>query len=170
MGKPHISIVNSHKSKPHILYNIYGVNPLLFCARLAYNIRRQEDSTKPPDRRPLRRRKDEKMTNLEIYDAAHGITRDASGVASPVSPVGDWWNAGLEPMPIYSIAGVLYCCEGWNGETFKAFCVLDRYTIDEAHPDPVTLRPIYRFEDENREFDEDDDTAGEIVGFDVGSY
>lgn len=25
-------------------------------------------------------------------------------------------------------------------------------------------------EDENREFDEDDDTAGEIVGFDVGSY
>lgn len=49
MGKPHISIVNSHKSKPHILYNIYGVNPLLFCARLAYNIRCQEDSTKPPD-------------------------------------------------------------------------------------------------------------------------
>ena len=48
--------------------------------------------------------------------------------------------------------------------------VLDRYTIDEAHPAPVTLRPVYRFEDENREFDEDDDSAGEIVGFDVGSY
>nr|DAL38528.1 MAG TPA_asm: hypothetical protein [Caudoviricetes sp.] len=30
MGKPHISIVNSHKSKPHILYNIYGVNPLFY--------------------------------------------------------------------------------------------------------------------------------------------
>ena len=110
------------------------------------------------------------MTNLEIYDAAHGITRDASGIASTISPVGDWWNAGLEPMPIYSIAGVLYCCEGWNGETFKAFRVLDCYTIDEAHPAPVTLRPIYRYEDENREFDEDDNTAGEIVGFDVGCY
>lgn len=33
MGKPHISIVNSHKSKPHILCNIYGVNPLFFCFR-----------------------------------------------------------------------------------------------------------------------------------------
>lgn len=47
MGKPHISIVNSNKSKPHILYNIYGVNPLFFCARLDYNIRCQEDSTGP---------------------------------------------------------------------------------------------------------------------------
>ena len=110
------------------------------------------------------------MTNLEMYDRAHGITRDASGIASTISPVGGWWNAGLDPMPIYSIAGVLYCCEVWNGETFKAFRVLDRYTIDEAHPAPVTLRPIYRFEDENREFDEGDDTADEIVGFDVGSY
>nr|DAO69798.1 MAG TPA: hypothetical protein [Caudoviricetes sp.] len=33
MGKPHISIVNFNKSKPHILYNIYGVNPLFFCSR-----------------------------------------------------------------------------------------------------------------------------------------
>ena len=137
----------------------------------AATVERKRSSFNPPEQRPgYTGRKDEKMTNLEIYDAAHGITRDASGVASPVSPVGDWWNAGLEPMPIYSIAGALYCCEGWNGETFKAFRVLDRYTIDEAHPAPVTLRPIYRYEDENREFDEDDDTAGEIVGFDVGSY
>lgn len=89
MGKPHISIVNSNKSKPHILYNIYGVNPLLFCACLAYNNRCQKDSTKPPDRRPLRRGKDEKMTNLEMYDRAHGITRDASGIASTISPIGD---------------------------------------------------------------------------------
>ena len=54
------------------------------------------------------------MTNLEMYDRAHGITRDASSIASTISPVGGWWNAGLDPMPIYSIGGVLYCCEVVN--------------------------------------------------------
>lgn len=73
------------------------------------------------------------MTNLEMYDAQRGITRDESGKALEITPVASWWNAGL---------------------------------IDGAHPDPVTLRPIYRFEDEEREFDEGDDTAREIVGFD----
>lgn len=105
------------------------------------------------------------MTNLEMYDAQRGITRDESGKALEITPVASWWNAGLADMPIYRIGDALYCCEGWNGETCTAFRVLDRLTIDGAHPDPVTLRPIYRFEDEEREFDEGDETAIEIVGF-----
>lgn len=79
-----------------------------------------------------------------------------------------WWNAGLADMPIYKIGDALYCCDGWNGEAYtEAFRVLDHFMIDKTHPGSVTLRPIYRFEDEEREFDEDDETASEIVGFSV---
>lgn len=105
---------------------------------------------------------------MKSYDANRGITRDEIGIAAEISPVDSWWNGGQSHMPIYRIGDALYCCEGWNGETHSAFRVLDRFTVDEAHPEPVTLRPIYRFEDEGREFDENDDKAGEIVGFEVG--
>lgn len=110
------------------------------------------------------------MTALEMYDAACGITRDPSGRAAEISPVDNWWNEGIYPMPIYKIRDALYCCESWNGERYKAFRVLDRYEEDPAHPEPVTLTPIYRFDDEDREFDEDDDSASEIIGFDIGIY
>ena len=107
------------------------------------------------------------MTSIEMYDAARGISRNASGIAAEISPVDSWWNEGIDPMPIYKIGNELYCCEGWNGETYKAFRVLDRFTADESNPSTVTLRPIYRFEDEDREFDEEDETSGEVIGFEI---
>lgn len=114
MGKPHISIVNSYKSKPHILYNIYGVNHLLFCASLAYNNRCQEDSTKPPDRRPLRRRKDEKMNEYKYSDLRAAALADPT--AENLAALGEWLQE--------------YGGRDWNGESWD---------IENGH----RLRPVY---------------------------
>lgn len=84
-------------------------------------------------------------------------------------PVDYWWNARpSDPMPIYDLGGALYCAAGWNGEAHThAFRVLSRYDLDTDHPQEVELWPVYRYQAENREFGEDDDTAAEIVGFEV---
>lgn len=86
-----------------------------------------------------------------------------------IAPVARWWNAQpSNDMPIYNINGALYCADGWNGEAYlHSFRVLNAYDLDEAHPQEVELWPVYRFQAENREFDEDDPDAAEIVGFEV---
>nr|DAQ00593.1 MAG TPA: hypothetical protein [Caudoviricetes sp.] len=86
-----------------------------------------------------------------------------------ITPVAHWWNAQpSNDMPIYDIGGVLYCADGWNGEAYtQSFRVLNAYNLDADHPQEVELWPVYRYQAENREFDEDDDTAAEIVGFEV---
>ena len=84
-----------------------------------------------------------------------------------ITPVAFWWNAQpSNDMPIYDIDGILYCADGWNGEAYlHSFRVLNAYDLDAEHPQEVELWPVYRFEAENRDFDEGDDTAAEIVGF-----
>lgn len=86
-----------------------------------------------------------------------------------LKPVAHWWNAQpSNDMPIYDIGGALYCADGWNGEAFlKSFRVLNAYDLDADHPQPVELWPVYRFQAEAREFDEDDPAAAEIVGFEI---
>lgn len=142
MGKPHISIVNSNKSKPHILYNIYGVNPLLFCANLAYNIRCQKDSTKPPDRRPLRRRKDNTMkyTYKCFEDNAgclHLAVLDDSGAC--VYYLADQDRALIRETLDALRAGGDPIADGWEGgEPDPAACyawIVDAVNRDEAARD-----------------------------------
>lgn len=86
-----------------------------------------------------------------------------------ITPVAYWWNAQpSNDMPIYDIGGVLYCADGWNGEAYlHSFRVRNAYDLDVEHPQEVELWPVYRFQMEDREFDEDDDTAAEIVSFEV---
>lgn len=86
-----------------------------------------------------------------------------------IAPVAHWWNAQpSNDMPIYDIGGVLYCADGWNGEAYlHSFRVLNAYDLDADHPQEVELWPVYRFQAENREFDEDDPAAAEIVAFEV---
>lgn len=102
-----------------------------------------------------------------IYDRTHGITRDSSGRAREIESVDCWWNAGLDDrMEIYHIGGELICAYGWNGDSFQdSFRVVDRFTL--ADNEKLVLSPIYRFEDEEREPDEDTDEDFEIIGFDV---
>lgn len=100
-------------------------------------------------------------------DRERGIVRDWDGYAQEIEAVDAWWNAQVsDRMPIYRIGGALYCATGWNGESYtESFRVVDRFTAadNETHD----LRPIYRFQDEEREPDEDSDEDFEIVGFDV---
>lgn len=106
------------------------------------------------------------MTNTS-YDLCCGITRDASGRALPIEEVSCWWNADAsERMPIYRIGHGLICAYGWSGESYtEAFRVADRFTaLDEEKLD---LRPVHRFEDEERDPDEENEDDFEIVGFDV---
>lgn len=86
-----------------------------------------------------------------------------------ITPVTHWWNAQpSNDMPIYDIDGVLYCADGWNGEAYlHSFRVLNAYDLDAEHPQEVQLWPVYRFQMEDRDFDEGNDTAAEIVGFEV---
>nr|DAJ45345.1 MAG TPA: hypothetical protein [Caudoviricetes sp.] len=86
-----------------------------------------------------------------------------------ITPVDHWANAQpSESMPIYEIDGALYCAYNWNGEEWtRSFRVLNRYDLDEEHPREYGLRPIYRYEVEDREFDEDDEAAYDIVGFNI---
>lgn len=86
-----------------------------------------------------------------------------------ITPVAHWWNAQpSNDMPIYDIGGALYCADGWNGEAYlHSFRVLNANDLDSEHPQEVELWPVYRFQMENREFDEGDDTYAEIVGFEV---
>lgn len=83
-----------------------------------------------------------------------------------ITSVDSWWNGD---MPIYDIDGVLYCADGWNGEEYiHSFRVLNRFDLDPEHPQEVVLRPVYRFEAEGREYDEENaDYDDEIVTFKV---
>jgi hypothetical protein len=104
-----------------------------------------------------------------IIDGVTYCYDDLDLVYSPdtITPVAHWANAQpSNDMPIYNIGGVLYCADGWNGEAYlHSFRVLNAYALDTEHPQEVELWPVYRFEAENRDFDEGDDTAAEIVGF-----
>lgn len=87
-----------------------------------------------------------------------------------IAPVDSWWNAQpSNDMPIYDIDGALYCADGWNGEAYlHSFRVLNRYDLDTENPQEVELWPVYRFQAEGREFDEEDaDRDSEIVAFEV---
>ncbi len=86
-----------------------------------------------------------------------------------IKPVTHWWDAQpSNDMPIYDIGGALYCADGWNGEAFlESFRVLNAYDLDPDHPQPVELWPVYRFQAEGRDFDEDDPAAAEIVAFEI---
>lgn len=106
------------------------------------------------------------MTN-NAYDLSCGITRDASGRALPIEEVSCWWNANVsERMPIYRIGSELICAYGWDGESYaESFRVADRFTaLDEQK---LCLTPIRRFQDEERDPDEDNEDDFEFVGFDV---
>lgn len=106
------------------------------------------------------------MTNTS-YDFSRGITRDASGRALPIDEVSTWWNAGVsERMPIYRLGDELICAYGWNGEEYvESFRVADRFTaLDD---EKLCLTPIRRFQDEEREPDEENEDDFELVGFDV---
>lgn len=101
------------------------------------------------------------------YDHACGIIRDASGRALPIDEVSTWWNANAsERMPIYRLGDELICAYGWNGEEYvEAFRVADRFTaLDDQK---LCLTPIRRFQDEEREPDEENEDDFEYVGFDV---
>lgn len=108
-----------------------------------------------------------KQNHDELYDKRCGITRDETGRAVEIEPVDYWWNRGVsEDMAIYKIGGELYCAYGWNGECYtESFRVIDRLTA--ADEKKHTLRPIYRFQDEGREPDEDNDDDFEIIGFEL---
>ena len=86
-----------------------------------------------------------------------------------IKPVAHWWNAQpSNNMPIYDIGGALYCADGWNGEAFlRSFRVLNAYDLDADHPQTVELWPVYRFQAESRDYDEDDPAAAEIVAFEI---
>lgn len=108
------------------------------------------------------------MTMTTAHDFSCGITRDANGRALEIEPVDFWWNAPVsENMPIYRIGDALYCAAGWNGECYcESFRVLDKFTAAETATHEMT--PIYRYQDEGKELDEDgddNDTDFEIVGF-----
>lgn len=102
-----------------------------------------------------------------IYDHQHGITRDSSGRAYEVTPVDCWWDAQVsDSMDIYRVGDSLICAAGWNGEAYvQSFRVTDRFTV--ADSDVLTLRPVYRYEDEERDPDEDAEDDFDVVGFDV---
>ena len=102
-----------------------------------------------------------------VYDLRCGIVRDAAGYAQRVEPCAYWWNApASDDMPIYKIGGALYCATGWNGESYlHSFRVLDRLTA--ADSEEHILRPIYRYQDEDRQPDEDNDDDFEIIGFEI---
>lgn len=108
----------------------------------------------------------DKETVLDmLFDFRCGIDCDFAGYAQSIEPISYWWNASVsDNMPIYSIGGSLYCAYGWNGESYlKAFRVIDRFTA--ADKEKHELSPIYRYQDENREPDEDNDDDSDIVGF-----
>lgn len=87
-----------------------------------------------------------------------------------ISPVDYWWAAQSSiDMPIYDADGVLYCADGWNGEAYlHSFRVLNRFDIDPEHPQEVELWPIYRYEAECWEYDEENaDYDNQIVAFEV---
>lgn len=86
-----------------------------------------------------------------------------------IKPVAHWWNAQpSNDMPIFDIGGALYCADGWNGEAFlKSFRVLNAYDLDADHPQTVELWPVYRFQAEPGDYDEEDPAAAEIVAFEI---
>lgn len=86
-----------------------------------------------------------------------------------LKPVAHWWNAQpSNDMPIYDIGGALYCADGWNGQAFlQSFRVLNAYDLDADHPQPVELWPVYHFQAEPGDYDEDDPAAAEIVAFEI---
>lgn len=102
-----------------------------------------------------------------IYDHQHGITRDSSGRAHEITPVDRWWNAPVsDSMDIYRIGDDLICAAGWNGEQYtQSFRISDRFTV--ADDEVLTLRPVYRFQDEERDPDEDAEDDFDVVGFAV---
>lgn len=104
---------------------------------------------------------------VAIYDRQHGITRDSSGRALAIDPVDSWWNASVsDGMDVYRIGDSLICAAGWNGEAYaKSFRVADRFTA--ADSEVLTLRPVYRFQDEERDPDEDAEDDFDVIGFDV---
>lgn len=107
---------------------------------------------------------------IRFSDSEAGITRDGSGHILAIDPTDWWWNADVsETMAIYRINGKLYCANGWNGEAYiDSFEVSDRYTAVAGSQ--LCMLPIYRFEAECREPDENDDECGEIVGFIVSDF
>lgn len=109
------------------------------------------------------------MTINPTYDRQHGISRDASGRANQIEAVDSWWNAQVsDRMDIYRVGDDLICAAEWNGEDYSgSFRVLDRFTA--ADNTTLELRPIYRFQDEERDPDEDAEDDFDVVGFDVSS-